>query len=141
MRFQWFANIPAEIRINIYTELFASTNVVYEFDRFTYGNENEESRKSPVNLLLSAKRVKEEAEPIFWQSATFYYGFDHAIPSAHHIRHIQSLNVVGDLTASDIAELTTFLLRCPEDGVDKHVERYVIERYLDTTHGRTICSL
>lgn len=95
---QWFADVPGEIRNNIYEYYFSSIRVSRTEPRSGKGKLScKEIITAPLNLLAVSRRVKAEAEPFFWRTAlfTYYASYSSDLPSTGQVNKIQSLWLRG----------------------------------------------
>lgn len=139
--------MPAELRSKVYEEFFKSANVS---NRFTEPVESKRSRRSremrkqislksaPLNLLLSSKRVKNEAEWYFWSSSTFIYTAPpyalRSLPDPSQFDHVQSFKLRGCLLI--LREILDLLLGDTADGENRTIMSVEVETRLEMPEGK-----
>lgn len=144
MKLQWLYDVPSELREKIYEGLFASMSVDFVSNR-----ENvpvKMTRTTPLNLFLSAKQIKEEAEPIFWRLASFTYRYweppqdqipcvEYILPASHHFRYVQSLVIDGNLSSRNVEELIKLVIDPRKVGTEKHMQVLKINNHMNRIYG------
>lgn len=137
MPWNWFDDVPPEIRNNIYHEFFKSmklSNNVYQPDqRNDDGPQQKVLRSAPLNLFLSSKRCKEEAEPSFWAlgcfTFTIYFYHHSGGPPLGQVDKIRSLKLRGFSGA--VFDFLDQILPSREEVVSKKMSSLEIEAPLD----------